>query len=143
MNLREELQRIYDANQQLTPKIVVEEASSPDSKLHGYFEWDDTEAAKQYRFIQADNLIRRVKIVWKEAPKAKPVRIRAFLPTAPQAGKTESYNYKPTEEILVDDFQRRILFNNMVRDFEAFKRKYRNMEGYSDYLRGQLEQLAS
>lgn len=143
MDLREELQRIYDANNQLTPELVVEEASSPDSKLHRYFEWDDTQAAKQYRFIQADNMIRRVKIVWKETPKSKPVRIRAFLPTAPQAKKTESYNYKPTEEILVDDFQRRILFNNMVRDFEAFKRKYRNMEGYSDYLLGQLEELAS
>ncbi|EPD32934.1 hypothetical protein QP568_09725 [Propionimicrobium lymphophilum] len=143
MDLREELQRIYDANNQLTPELVVEEASSPDSKLHRYFEWDDTQAAKQYRFIQADNMIRRVKIVWKETPKSKPVRIRAFLPAAPQAKKTESYNYKPTEEILVDDFQRRILFNNMVRDFEAFKRKYRNMEGYSDYLLGQLEELAS
>lgn len=46
----------------LDPADVVEAARDPASPLHGYFEWDDTEAARQHRLGQARQLIRRIKI---------------------------------------------------------------------------------
>jgi hypothetical protein len=40
-----------------TPELVVEDARSIDSPTHEYFEWDDTEAARQHRLFQARNII--------------------------------------------------------------------------------------
>lgn len=46
----------------LTPDSVVEDAKSPRSPLHDWFEWDDTEAAHQWRLTQARELIRSVRV---------------------------------------------------------------------------------
>lgn len=46
--------------QRVTPAIVVDDASDPDSPLHRYFQWDDTEAAKQWRLQQARLLINHI-----------------------------------------------------------------------------------
>jgi hypothetical protein len=47
----------------LTPEGVLEAASDDDSPLHRFFEWDDHEAAHQYRVEQARRLIRGVRVV--------------------------------------------------------------------------------
>lgn len=47
---------------QLSPELVVEEAASPDSPLHGYFLWDDEAAGHAFRLEQARQLIRSVKV---------------------------------------------------------------------------------
>ncbi len=46
-----------------TPAEIVKAASSERSKLHRYFEWDDSKAADSYRLHQARQLVERVKIV--------------------------------------------------------------------------------
>lgn len=46
----------------LTPEAVVQDAKSKTSPLHDQFEWDDSEAGKQWRLQQARELIRSVKI---------------------------------------------------------------------------------
>lgn len=40
------------------PVDVVEAARDEDSPLHGYFTWDDSEAANQYRLEEARRLLR-------------------------------------------------------------------------------------
>jgi hypothetical protein len=45
----------------LIPADLVEDARDPDSPLHAYFTWDDTEAAEKYRLHQARTIIRSVK----------------------------------------------------------------------------------
>ena len=54
--------RLLEVENNLDPVAVVEDARDPTSPLHGFFEWDDTAAAQQYRLGQARQLIRRVKI---------------------------------------------------------------------------------
>lgn len=46
----------------LTPNAVIEDARDESSPLHAHFEWDDSEAAKQWRLEQARALIRSVKV---------------------------------------------------------------------------------
>lgn len=46
----------------LTPNAVVEDAQDESSPLHAYFEWDDTEAARQWRLEQARALNRSVRV---------------------------------------------------------------------------------
>jgi len=49
----EELEKIKDKHSKLTPQIIVEEASKHTSKLHKYFEWDDSVAGEKFRIHQA------------------------------------------------------------------------------------------
>jgi hypothetical protein len=52
-----ELERIYKKNQNITPDLVLEAATSPKHPLHDYFEWNDTVAGQKYRKAQAYTLI--------------------------------------------------------------------------------------
>ena len=57
-----ELQRILQRDGRLYPDTVVREAESMDSPLHLLLEWDETEAAHQYRLNQARRMIRGIHI---------------------------------------------------------------------------------
>lgn len=61
INIAAELEAIENERGQLAPEDVVVKASDPKHPLHDYFEWDDSEAAKQYRLDQARTLIRSVR----------------------------------------------------------------------------------
>jgi hypothetical protein len=56
MNLKTILDQLAESGP-ITASRIVEEAEDPEHPLHSRFEWDDTEAARQYRLIQARNLI--------------------------------------------------------------------------------------
>ncbi|HAZ61006.1 MAG TPA: hypothetical protein DCY89_05470 [Gammaproteobacteria bacterium] len=58
-----ELSRIADATGALTPALVVEAATDPESPLHDAFDWDDSAAAHKYRLVQARSMIRSVRFV--------------------------------------------------------------------------------
>lgn len=65
MNIKEiadELTKLEQENGRLDPVSVVDAARDPTSPMHQFFEWDDTEAARQHRLGQARQLIRRVKV---------------------------------------------------------------------------------
>lgn len=78
---------------------VLQEAKDKDSLLHRHFEWDDTEAAEQYRRQQARALIQRCRI---QLVESSPVKIRAFvsLPTDRENGG----GYRLTSEVMSDDY---------------------------------------
>jgi hypothetical protein len=54
--IRERLLELANGGQ-LTPAKVLKDAASSTSPLHDLFEWDDNEAARQYRLNQARTLI--------------------------------------------------------------------------------------
>lgn len=76
---------------------VLTEARDEGSPLHKHFEWDDSEAAEQYRRQQARALIQKCKITLIDS---QPVEIRAFvsLPTDREHGG----GYRLTSEVLGD-----------------------------------------
>jgi len=59
----EAIKALEDSRGRLTHEDVVSAARSESSPLHGYFNWNDTEAAHQHRLEQARDLIKRVKLV--------------------------------------------------------------------------------
>ena len=61
----------------VTPDMVLREAKLKSSVFHNYFEWDDTEAAEQYRVQQARNLINH--IVEVVVIEGKPSKQRSFF----------------------------------------------------------------
>ncbi len=62
---RKALASIQSKNEEglLKAEDVVQTARHPDHPLHKYFEWDDSEAAEQWRLAQARGLIRKVLVV--------------------------------------------------------------------------------
>lgn len=97
MSLAMELGNIYKTHGRLTPTLVVEEASAPDHPLHTRFEWDDTAAGARYRLIQAQGLIRSVRVTVEQQPDngPAPVRIttRAFVAEADLATPISSDDF--------------------------------------------------
>jgi hypothetical protein len=48
---------------EFTPDRVLDEAQKSRSPIHKYFEWDDTEAARQHRLLQARNLVNHLLLI--------------------------------------------------------------------------------
>jgi hypothetical protein len=77
---------------------VLEAAKDERNILHGHFEWDDSEAAKQYRREQARTLIQKCKIVVLDST---PTHVRAFisLPSDRESGG----GYRMVAHVLNDE----------------------------------------
>lgn len=132
MNLRDLLTDIYQRHQELTPELVVDEARPVDHPLHTRFEWDDTTAAEKYRQVQAAELIRSVKIVYRDAPVERSVR--GFVNVRPNTGPNRGV-YMPTEEAVADDFTRKLLLAECKREWQAFKAKYEHLAEFADIIK--------
>lgn len=132
MSLREELQAIYESNGKLTPTIVVDVARSADHPLHSRFNWDDTDAAECWRRDQAKRLIRSVRITYRTPnEKDSGASVRAF-----QAVHTEEGNvFKPSEEVVQDEFLTKLVLSEMTRDWQALKRRYERFAEFTAMIR--------
>lgn len=85
-----EIQKIYDLHGEVTPTLVLKKAKLKKNPLHDYFEWDDSEAAREYRLIQSRKLIRQVKVIHEDR-KEKLIHI----PCVENPNKEGSYKPAP------------------------------------------------
>lgn len=84
----------------IRPTDVVEQARSPNSALHRYFEWDDTEAAARYREQQARGVIRAVVRFLPNAA-GHPVAVRAYVSLP--ADREARAGYRAVADVMSDD----------------------------------------
>jgi hypothetical protein len=115
--IADELARIYNKNQELTPDAVVEEAKPEDSTLHVIFEWDDKKAGHEHRKHQARNLIRRVDII--EAKVASPVYVHV---------NAEKPAYHPVELVVQRPDMFALALEELSRILLASERSVRQLE---------------
>lgn len=122
MNLRDVAERLTTLETergQLTEKTVVEDARSPDSPLHGFFEWDDTRAAEAHRLSQARLLIRRVRI--EVNVREVPLSINRYVRDPEPAG--EGGGYRNIINLRSEaDIAREVVVSEMNRLVNAVKR---------------------
>ena len=69
-----ELKKIESTQGIITPAAVVAAAAPSKSPLHGFFEWDNKQAANKYREHQARQLIASVYVRDADSETAQPVR---------------------------------------------------------------------
>lgn len=122
--IKQELEALAEANNGLLlPEAVVEFAKDPKTALHDRFEWDDTEAAKRYRLVQARQLIRvNVAVL----PNENETAYKVFVSL-----KSDRYNgggYRPMVEVMNDDTMRGQLLNQAHNDFKLWQRKYQQLK---------------
>lgn len=136
-SLRDHLQAIRDEHGTLTPALVVDTARNPQHPLHSRFEWDDRIAGEAYRLTQAGQLLR---VTFKPDP-TKPTDLRAFV--AVKGEDTPTSDYIPTTEALADPFTRELVLRSMKRDWQTFQRRYKHMAEFAEFIRQQVEGIAS
>ncbi len=121
----------------ITPEILIDAAKRKSSPLHQFFEWDDTAAARQFRLIQAANLIRRIKVTVQTAAETT-IRIRAFANVRGDAdsGDADSAKgfYVPIQDALKNVDWRAQVIAQCKRDVQAFKQKYAVMREASQII---------
>lgn len=131
--IRAEMEAIQDEFGCLKPESVVERARDEDSVLHGYFIWDDTEAARMFRVAQAQMLIRRVKIEILRTTKQEEKKIaiettRAYVsPPSIRGGAS----YIQVERAMEDEALREDLLSQAKRELLAYREKYRQLSELS------------
>lgn len=133
----EHLEIVRQQNEgRLEPEGVVAEAVNPNSPLHAYFEWDDTEAAQQYRLSQARNLIRAVVVRYRETPEGGPKTTRAFVSVT----KEDRRSYVPVTTAMSDAEMRAQVIRKAWGEMQAFKARYRHLQEFG-LLFASLEEL--
>lgn len=142
-DIRAILQDMYERHGRLTPAIIVDESRAEDAPLHNRFEWDDTVAAEQYRFLQAARIIRGVRVTHAEGgADTEPEGVRAFLPVrGRERDDAGSWTYEPTRKALADPTSRCILLNEMRRDWRAFQSKYQALSEYATLIEEEAQRL--
>lgn len=122
-----ELEKLGD---NLTASNVVEVAKDESNVLHNCFEWDDKEAGKKYRLVQARNLICNIKVtIKKETETEGPVKVRAFLNTK------KNENYKSIEAIINDTNEYSRLLEKAYKELNVTKNKYTELQEIQDLLK--------
>ena len=123
-------QQAYEAVEEIRREIgsvtddaVVDAARPPEHTLHGWFEWDDTAAAKEYRRRQARSLVASLEVVYKEAPE---VKTRAYQVMRREAVTSQERTvYSTTEEVLRDSAARDRLIADAIRAAMDFRRRFK------------------
>lgn len=134
----EELERLRLANGKLTKEIVLEAAKHRNSPLHDHFEWDDTEAAKKFRLVQARNLIRHVVVVFESRDSDEKLETRAFVSISSQ--DENKLIYTSIEDAMSDELMREEVFKNALDALNNWKKKYANLEIFLDVFKA-IEKL--
>jgi hypothetical protein len=133
--LRGELLAVREQTGTLTPQAVVDVARDPAHPLHSRFEWDDSVAGEGYRRQQAQELIRKARVVYQEAEDDGPPRLgRAFvaIPTA------DGHVYDPVEEVVEDPIRRQLALNDMERAWKDLFRRYKDFAEFAGMVRRDL-----
>lgn len=112
-----ELTKIKEENNGLfTSRMVVENATNKNSKIHKFFEWDNTKAAEDFRLQQARSIIGH--IVEVIVVREKPTDVRSFYSVSCEnRGKV----YVTLKTALEDDNYRQQLLNKMLMTSENLK----------------------
>lgn len=134
-DLKSLLTGIWVNHGRLDGELVVEEARPEDHPLHTYFEWDDNIAGPKFRVIQAEKLIRRVKIETRPpSVDDGPHYVRAFISNR-QAGRVGQSGYSPIEEVAKDDVSYQMMLRAFRRQVDELNRRYGHLSEYPQVMR--------
>lgn len=106
---------------------VVEAARPAESALHPYFEWDDTEAASEYRKEQARHLIAAVVVVRTEAH-GDVTPIRAWCKVSGRDG------YESVEVVMASPDLRELVLREVKSSIKGLREKIESFEGFASVL---------
>lgn len=144
MTTQEALQDIYDRHGELTPRLVVTEATSGATEagdaLSRHLQWDDVQAADAHRIDQARKLIRSVRISYREPTETEVARsVRGFVSVQTAQGRA----YHPTQKVAEDPLLRQMMLRDAEREWKALFRKHSHLKEFIEMVQESLAQDAA
>jgi hypothetical protein len=128
--IRQELVRLADGHGgYLSPDTVVEAAADPASVLHDRFTWDDTEAARRFRLVQAGMMLRQIRVtimrpaLAAETPGTHVIEVRQFQ-SDPNARGNGNGSYARVEALIGDEEKRKSLLESVVGELRGIRKRY-------------------
>jgi len=123
VDINRELQALEQRDGVLMPDRVVEFASDPKSALHSQFEWDDGEAAHQWRLEQARSLIR---VVVRMVGDSDPTPRRAYVSL--KRDRVKSGGYRTLVSVLEDPELRAEMLEQARDEAKSWSVRYRELQ---------------
>lgn len=123
--VRAELERLK-ADGVIKPADVVDFARNEETALHACFTWDDSEAAQQYRLLEARNILR----VYVTTEEAGVTDCRAFVSLTTDRSK-EGGGYRSLADVMSDDTLREQMLADAFSQFNAMKQRYKSLQQLS------------
>lgn len=110
----------------ITPPEIVDEAKSPLSPLHEQFEWDDSEAAEQWRFWQARMLVNsiEVRVVHREGPESEVRWVNSYQNVIVENG-ARHHAYVPTQVVQDRQDYMYAVMEKAQRELDNWRARYR------------------
>lgn len=117
----EEIKKLESRDWKVYPESVVEFARDEQTALHARFCWDDAEAGEQYRLLQAERIIREVKVRIVANDNAPQV-VWAYYSLA--SDRKDDGGYTSIVRIMGDAELKAELLKTAKVELSAFRRKY-------------------
>ncbi len=111
-----------------TAESIVTAAAGVRHPLHKHFNWDDTEAANEYRKEQARLLLRSIVVVYREAPKVPTRAYQVIIMESDEPEEKPRQVYRSTDDILADPAARAELLARAFQELISFQRKFRCLQ---------------
>ena len=108
----------------LRPEDIVEFARDPKTALHSRFQWDDTEAAHQFRLEQARRIVRVHVVLIKSPRRNQPIKVRQWHSLPSDRGGA---SYRKTVTILSSKDMRRELVQQALDELDSTRMKYQHL----------------
>jgi len=122
----EHLEQLRERNGYLTASLVVQDAKDTDSPTRICFEWDDREAAVQYRLDQARLVLRGIVIVIKDEDEVEPDKlIRAFVYIEDEE---DTGHYQSLHVAMSDKDMRNKLLRRALDDARVWSQRYEDLK---------------
>lgn len=117
------LEAIRKKNNGLTDDAIVGAAKAESHVLHNWFEWDDGQAAVEYRRSQARNLIRSLAVTYEKAPN---LEVRAYqVEVKARTQDPQRTIYSTTEEVLRNPESRDRLIAQAIKAAMEFRNRFK------------------
>ncbi len=135
MSLRDQLMTVKAEYGKLTPAAVVEAARPKSHPLHDRFEWNNTVAGEAWRRVQAQELIRKVRVVYRKADENDAEQsVRAFHAVRGD----DEYVYESAEVVAADPVVAGLVLRDMEREWKQLHRRYGQFSEFVELIAGDL-----
>lgn len=122
----------------LTAEIVVKELTPPEHPYHNRLEWDDSVAGEKYRLVQAAQLIRSIKITYKNGNREHKLRGLISVTAAPSPSGGDATDaaakmvYVKTTDLINNKPMLFSEIEKMKAQWRAFKKRWEHLAEFAD-----------
>jgi hypothetical protein len=139
MSLRDQLQRLNEDDREIYSAQGLGAPRPKTTPIHSRLTWDNREAAEQWRQAQAAELIRSVRVIYRQATETEEARsVRKYHAVRGPSG----YAYQPADQVAADPFLHRLVLSDMQREWMALRRRYEHFSEFVQMVRDDLEEAA-